>query len=322
MKKSLLAIPLFILLGSSQSHSQALSSSMKVYQGTGEVTQGRATTINPGLFTCDTGGSRVSAVGMQIDLNSNKWTVPSDNQFLSANHAPDLFNECSGITPKDLSQVDIDAIPVVEVDADGDIVIGYLFADNYFELYINGKLVGVDAVPFTPFNSSIVKFKVKKPYNIAVKLVDWEENLGLGSESNRGKKYHAGDGGFIASFSDGTVTNNHWFAQTFYTSPIYDLTCLKEKNQLRDSSSCFVGSTDDGENAYAVHWSLPANWELEQFDYSNWPQATIYSEDEIGVNNKQAYMNFREKFAGGGAKFIWSSNVVLDNQVLLKYQVQ
>ena len=322
MKKPLLGILLCTLLGSTQVHSQVVSSSVKSYQGTGTVTQGRATTINSGLFTCGTKRSRVSAVGMQVDSNANKWIVPSDTQFLSATHAPDLFNECSGVTPRNLSQVNIDGVPVVEVDADGEIIIGYLFADNYFELYINGILIGVDAVPFTPFNSSIVRFRVKRPYTIAVKLVDWEENLGLGSENNRGKKYHAGDGGFIASFSDGTVTNSHWSAQTFYTSPIYDLTCLKEQDQRRDSSSCFAGSTNDGEDAYAIHWPLPANWQLEQFDYSSWPKATLYTEDEIGVNNKKAYMNFREKFAGAGAKFIWSSNVVLDNQVLLRYLVQ
>jgi len=43
--------------------------------------------------------------------------------------------------------------------------------------------------------------------------------------------------------------------------------------------------------------------------------------NDIGVENKKAYMNLRENFSGAGAEFIWSSNVVLDNQVLLRYQV-
>lgn len=322
MKKVFLAISALFLISCSQTTPPATSSSMKSYQGHGTVTQGRAVNTTSNLFICETGRSRVAALGVQTDTNSKEWVVPSSNQFLSAKHAPDLFNECSYVTPSDLSQVNVDEVPLIEVDADGEIIIGYLFADNYFELYVNGKLIGVDAIPFTPFNSSIVKFKVKKPYEIAIKLVDWEENLGLGSEDNRGMKFHAGDGGFIASFSDGTVTNGDWSAQTFYTSPIYDLTCLKEDNQYRDSSSCFTGSTDDGEKAYAVHWPLPPNWESAQFDYRHWPKATVYSEAQIGVNNKKAYMNFREVFAGAGATFIWSSNVVLDNQVLLKYQVR
>jgi hypothetical protein len=36
-----------------------------------------------------------------------------------------------------------------------------LVADNYFELYING-MIGVDATPFTPFNSHMVRFRVKR----------------------------------------------------------------------------------------------------------------------------------------------------------------
>ena len=30
-------------------------------------------------------------------------------------------------------------VPVVEVDKDGEVVTGFMVADNYFELYINGK---------------------------------------------------------------------------------------------------------------------------------------------------------------------------------------
>lgn len=144
----------------------------------------------------------------------------------------------------------------------------------------------------------------------------------MGTEGNRGKAYHPGDGGFIASFSDGTVTGPDWQAQTFYTAPIYDLTCLSEVESQRLSETCTTESTDQGENAYAAHWQTPSNWMSQEFDSSSWPQATLYSEDEIGVNNKKAYMNFIEKFSGAGASFIWSTNVVLDNEVLLRYEVK
>jgi hypothetical protein len=38
--------------------------------------------------------------------------------------------------------------------------------------------------------------------------VDWEERLGLGMETSRGNDWHAGDGGLLARFSDGTVTDS------------------------------------------------------------------------------------------------------------------
>ncbi|MFC0174577.1 hypothetical protein [Vibrio comitans] len=300
----------------------ACSNEKQEYVGTGSITQGAAKTLEKNIFQCENGRSRVAGIGEITDAQGKVWTVPADNNFASGPKAVDLYEECSGITPRSIAEVDQNSVPVVIVDPDGEEVTGYIFADNYFELYINGTLVGVDSVPFTPFNSSIVKFKVSKPYTIAVKVIDWEENLGLGSESNRGKAYHPGDGGFIASFSDGTVTSKDWQAQTFYTSPIYDLSCLKEANGQRLSDECTTQGTDNGQDAYGVHWQTPSNWMTKEFDSSSWPQATLYTEDEIGVNNKNAYMNFIEKFSGAGASFIWSTNVVLDNEVLLRYQVK
>jgi hypothetical protein len=135
-------------------------------------------------------------------------------------------------------------------------------------LYINGQLIAVDAVPFTPFNSSVVKFKVNRPYTIAIKLTDWEENLGVGSESGRGNSYQPGDGGLIASFSDGTVTSDQWRAQTFYIAPIYDLSCVVEKGTLRESAACDTSGRNSADDIYALHWALPNGWQTDTFDHS------------------------------------------------------
>jgi len=293
-----------------------------IYKGTGSVTQGFAETTIENIFICTGKGSRISGVGVIKDTSGNSWTVPGTNHFNEATKAFDLYNECTAITPNGLSEIDLNSVPIFEVDSDGEIITGFIFADNYFELYINGKLIAVDPVPFTPFNSNSVKFKVKTPYTIAVKLIDWEENLGLGSENNRGKDFHPGDGGFIASFSDGTVTNNKWKAQTFYTAPISYLSCLSEIGEKRISSNCNIDSVDDGAAFYGIHWEIPANSFDVNFNDSQWPNATTYTEEVIGVNNKKAYMNFIEKFSGAGAEFIWSTNVVLDNEVIVRYTVE
>ena len=58
------------------------------------------------------------------------------------------------------------------------------------------------------------------------------------------------------------------------------------------------------------------------FDDSSWPSATVYFNDTIGVNNKPAYMNFSELFTSKKANFIWSSNVVLDNHVIVRKTVK
>ena len=60
-----------------------------------------------------------------------------------------------------------------------------------------------------------------------------------------------------------------------------------------------------------------------EFDDINWPQATTYSNQEIGIDNKPAYTNFVDIFddSKNDAKFIWSSNVILDNQVIVRHTV-
>lgn len=93
-----------------------------------------------------------------------------------------MYSECLNRTPKDSSEVKPENAPIVEVDPDGEVITGYIVADNYFEVYVNGKLVAVDSAPFTPFNSAILRFKVKRPYTIAILGVDWEDRLGQGME--------------------------------------------------------------------------------------------------------------------------------------------
>ena len=300
--------------------SLSLSSAYCEYKGSAYVIKGKAEVKVENLFTCENGNSRPSPLGIQT-LNGKEFVVPSHVQYEEKNFVNNLYDECSNTIPTSLAEVDLSTVPIVEIDKDGEVITGYIFADNYFELFINGKLVGVDAVPFTPFNSNIVKFKVKKPYDIAIKAVDWEENSGLGSERNRGKKYHPGDGGLIASFSDGTITNSDWKAQTFYTSPIYDLSCVKEVGNERITKDCNISGSNEYIETYSLHWDIPLSWESNE-EYLSWPKSLQYTEDEIGVYNKKAYMNFQEQFSGSGASFIWSSNLVLDNLVLFRYHVK
>ena len=86
----------------------------------------------------------------------------------------------------------------------------------------------------------MVRFKAKKPFTIAMKLVDWEEHLGVGCEVNNGKTFHAGDCVMVAVIKDAqnniiATTDENWKAQTFYTSPIVDLGCVSEKGNYRFS---------------------------------------------------------------------------------------
>lgn len=283
---------------------------------TRSISQGRAAMVITNLYPA---GQRVTGVGSSTATNGTIWTVPSATQFATATKASDLYNETTGVTPTNIAAVNLNAVPVVEVDPDGEVITGYLFADNYFELYVNGTLVGVDPVPYTPFNSCVVKFKAKRPITYAVKLVDWEENLGLGTELNGANPYHAGDGGFMASFSDGTVTDNRWKAQSFYIAPLDNPNLVVEMPDGTHNSSAASTTPTLGTNCYALHYSVPANWFAKTFNDAGWPPAATYAEATVGVDNKPAYLNFPAQFSASGAQFIWSSNLVLDNEVIVRY---
>ena len=147
-------------------------------QDTPSFTTGPAKTTNPGLFACHGARARVSPVGTIRSDDGRLWVVPADTHFQTATKAADLYNQCSGVRLRQLSDLDLKKVPVIDAGGE-ETFTAYIFADNYFELYVNGKLLGVDAIPFTPFNSSVVRFKANRPFTIAVMGVDWEETWGL-----------------------------------------------------------------------------------------------------------------------------------------------
>lgn len=300
------------------------------YTGTASVTQGLATATTGNLYECSNG--RVTRLGTITASNNTVWTVPAVTNFVNTAFpfASDLNNACIGANyaTSTAALAALNGTDIVTVDADGEVVTAYIFADNYFEMYINGVAVGKDKVPFTQFNSSIVRFRVKKPFTIAMLLVDWEENLGLGSELNGGFAYHPGDGGMVAVFKDSSnkiiaATGDDWKAQTYYTAPVTDLTCPSENGTKRLSNNCSTANSNNGTTYYGLHWPRPNNWQTAAFDDADWPKASEYTNADIGVNNKPAYTNFTNIFDDptDDAAFIWSSNVILDNEVIVRYTV-
>lgn len=299
------------------------------YTGTGSLTQGTGTTTTSNLFSS---GVRVAALGTITSTDNKTWTLPAEVNFTNTTFpfASDLYNSyVSGhsYANSTAASAALSSSNIVTVDADGEIFTAYIFGDNYFEMYVNGIPVGKDPVPYTDFNSCIIRFKAKKPFTVAVKCVDWEENLGLGTEKQGSSSNYIGDGGFVtliknASGSIVGITDNTWKAQTFYISPISDLACLSESGNARLSSNC--NTSVGASNSYGIHWAVPTNWFNTSYDDSTWPAATTFSNSAVGVDNKSSYTNFADVFDNSSkdASFIWSSNLKLDNLVLLRKKIE
>lgn len=305
--------------------SKTVASAPVTLATTASISQGPAKTTTTELFEQ---GGRVTGLGLSTASDGTTWVVPADVNFTNDEvpFASDLHNVYQKTYDNAADALAaLDGSDIVTVDADGEVITAYIFADNYFEMYVNGVAVAKDPVPFTQFNSNIVRFKVSKPFTVAMHLVDWEENLGVGTEGNRGNSHHAGDGGMVAVFKDASgatigKTDSDWKAQTFYTAPIKDTSCVVETGSVRDSSACNTDGSNDGSAYYGFHWPIDKDWASETFDDTSWPAATTFSNDTIGVRNKDSYMNFTSVFDDkqNDAQFIWSSNVVLDNSVLVR----
>ena len=251
------------------------------------------------------------SVGVSTSTDGKKWVVPGPVQ--DGPVAVDLFNDClgSGDNPDWEKQ-----LQTVVIDKDGVEITGFIFADNYFELYVNGTFVARDALGMTPFNSTAVRFRAKYPMTYAIKGIDWETKHGLGMEY---VPFNIGDGGFIAYFSDGNGTHGDWRAETFYIAPLDDPLCVRTAGG-RDSSFCSQAvrptcAQMNPVSCKALHFPVPADWTSPRFSDSAWPRAVIWRPVEVTI--VPGYVNYTKFF--GDAEFIWTRNIRLDNYVLARY---
>jgi phosphatidylethanolamine-binding protein (PEBP) family uncharacterized protein len=164
-----------------------------------------------------------------------------------------------------------------------------VYADNWFMLYVNGRLVAVDPIQFTPHNVVSVDFLPEYPMTIAVLAKD-------NADPKTGMEYgtNIGDAGFCLKFADGTVTNATWKAKNFFHGPV----------------------NGDTTSPKVILEPLPANWWAVDFDDQAWKQAKEYTVEE--VDPKQPY--FDNDFEG--AKFIWSDDIALDNTVIFRTKIE
>jgi hypothetical protein len=164
-----------------------------------------------------------------------------------------------------------------------------VYADNWFVLYINGKLVAVDSIDFMPHNVVSVDILPEYPMTIAVMAKDNADPLTGLEYGNR-----IGDGGFILKFSDGTVSDATWKAKSFFKGPL-------------DS---------DVKNHQVEHTAIPTNWFAVDFDDQAWSHATEYSEQRVNPKAPFYEVDFQ------GAKFIWTDNLDLDNTIIFRTRVE
>ena len=184
-----------------------------------------------------------------------------------------------------------------------------VWADNWFSLYINGKLVGQDSVAITTeksFNSDRITFTASYPFTIAMVTKDFKQN-DTGLEYIGTDRQQMGDGGFVAQFTDTSTgkvvayTNSSWRGLVIHQAPL--------------NVSCEKSRTPDTECTSRIS-AEPAGWSESSFNDASWPTASAYSKEQVGV--KDGYNNISWS---SNAQIIWTSDLEIDNTIVWRYAV-
>ena len=184
-----------------------------------------------------------------------------------------------------------------------------VWADNWFSLYINGKLVGQDSVAITTeksFNSDRITFTASYPFTIAMVTKDFKQN-DTGLEYIGTDRQQMGDGGFVAQFTDTSTgkvvayTNSSWRGLVVHQAPL-NVSCEKSKTPDTECTSRISAE--------------PAGWSESSFNDASWPTASAYSKEQVGV--KDGYNNISWS---SNAQIIWTSDLEIDNTILWRHTV-
>lgn len=187
-----------------------------------------------------------------------------------------------------------------------------VWADNWFEMRINGEQVAEDSVPITTersFNAESFSFEAERPFVVGLVAKDFREN-DTGLEYIGTRRQQMGDGGAILQIMDaaGTpvaVSNADWQCLVIHTAPL-DKSCESEANPVAGEGACGFEALDE-----------PEGWDAAGFDASGWPQAHIYTEAEVSPR-----MGYDEIDWVDDAKLIWGPDLEQSNTVLCRLTVE
>ena len=184
-----------------------------------------------------------------------------------------------------------------------------VWADNWFELYVNGKRVGQDSVAFKTersFNMERIAFSASYPLTVGLVAKDYVENAS-GLEYIGKSNQQIGDGGIIMQIREAdsrrlvAVTDKSWKVLVVNAAPT-NPDCVTSAAPLIDCKS--------------ITRTTPKTWLTSLFNASSWSSAIEYTEQAVGV--KDGYLQVAWD---SSAKLIWSSDLKIDNTLLIRKRI-
>ncbi len=187
-----------------------------------------------------------------------------------------------------------------------------VWADNWFEMRIDGLQVAQDSVPITTersFNAESFEFEADRPFVIGLVAKDFKEN-DTGLEYIGTGRQQMGDGGVILQIKDAAgdtvvVSDSGWQCFVTHTAPL-DKSCERSANPVAGEGACGFAALDE-----------PAGWDRPAFDASDWPQATMYSTRAVDPKGGYDRIDWVDT-----AEFIWGPDLEQSNTILCRAAVQ
>ncbi|MBU2328068.1 MAG: PEBP family protein [Alphaproteobacteria bacterium] len=187
-----------------------------------------------------------------------------------------------------------------------------VWADNWFEVRIDGTQVAEDSVAITTersFNAESFTFEAERPFTIGLVAKDFIEN-DTGLEYIGTRRQQMGDGGVIAQIKDASgsivaVTNADWQCHVIHTAPL-DKACENESDPVAGEGVCAFDISDE-----------PDNWDQAAFDASDWPRASVYTSEQVDPK-----LGYNEIDWSEDAQFIWGPDLEQSNTILCRITIE
>jgi len=187
-----------------------------------------------------------------------------------------------------------------------------VWADNWFEMRVDGKKVAEDSVPITTersFNAESFEFVAHRPFIIGLVAKDFKQN-DTGLEYIGTRRQQMGDGGLILQVKDSSgvpvaVSNGEWQCLVIHSAPL-DKSCERETYPVAGRGTC----------TFQVK-AEPEGWDLSDFDASDWPKASVYTEREVSPKDGYDRINWADD-----ARLIWGPDLEQSNTILCRLVVE
>lgn len=159
-------------------------------------------------------------------------------------------------------------------------VTALVYADNYFDFYVDGQLIKSDPLDFRPHNAVRFSFSVVSgvPRTYAIRAKDWTNPDGSGYEYTLTTSPQIGSGALRVLLSDGTVSSSLW-------------KCYSTNFAPTDASNAAGCSKTNLKVCNSTVLPEPTGWTLKSFDDSAWKSATVYTEAQAGWGAAPTYQN-------------------------------